>query len=55
MTLVHQSHEARCIDMRIDLGGGDIGMAQQRLQYPQIGPAFQQMGGKGIPQGMTIE
>ena len=36
----------------VDLGGGYIGMAQHGLNGTKVGPAFKQMGSKGMPQGM---
>ena len=36
----------------IDLGSGNIGMAQHGLNGTKIGPALQQMGGKGMPQSV---
>lgn len=38
--------------MGVDLGGGEIRMAQQHLYHPQIGAVVEQMGGKGVAQGM---
>ncbi len=40
------------LQVGIDLGRGNIGMAQQQLQGPEIGALPQQMGGKGVAQGM---
>jgi hypothetical protein len=37
-------------DVRVDLGGGDVGMAQHLLDGTQISPALQQMTGKGMAQ-----
>src|SRR5689334_23284242 len=39
-------------DMGVDLGGGDIGMPQKRLDAAQIRAAFHQMGGEGMAQDM---
>jgi len=36
--------------MRIDLGGGDVGVAQQHLHHAQVGAMIEQMGGKGVAQ-----
>ncbi len=36
--------------MRINLRGADIGVPQHGLNAAQIGAAFQQMGGKRMPQ-----
>ena len=38
--------------MGIDLGGGEVGMAEHDLHTAQVGAVFQQMGGKGVPEGM---
>ena len=38
--------------MGIDLCGCDTLVSQHFLHCPQIGTSFQQMGGKGVPQGM---
>ena len=34
--------------MGVDLGGGDVGVAQQGLDDAQVGAALQQMGGEGV-------
>ena len=39
----------------VDLGGGDVGMAEQGLHPPQIRPAVQQMGGEGMPQDVGAD
>jgi len=39
-------------NMGIDFGGSDIGMAQQRLDRPQVGTIGQKMRGKGVAQGV---
>ena len=38
--------------MGVDLGGGQVAMAQQHLHHPQVRPVVEQMGGKGVTQGM---
>lgn len=38
--------------MRVDLRGGKAHMAQQFLHRPQIRSVVQQMGGKGVPDGV---
>jgi hypothetical protein len=38
--------------MRVAGGGTQVLVAEQRLNDPQQHPAFQQMGGRGVPQGM---
>ena len=39
-------------DMGIDLGRREIGMAEQGLDHPQVGPMRQQMRGEGMAQDM---
>ena len=39
-------------DQRVHLRGGDGGMAQQFLDHADVGAAFQQVGGKGMAQGV---
>lgn len=39
-------------DQGVDLGCGNIRMAQHGLNGTKIRPPFQQMSGKGMPQGM---
>ena len=43
MELPVQGMEALGLHMGIDLGGADVGMAQQKLHGPQVSPAFQQV------------
>ena len=38
------------IQVGVDLGGGQVGVAQQLLHRPQIAGAFQHMGGKAMTQ-----
>ena len=47
---LHNRCEAIAGNMGINLRSGDIGMAQKGLHAAQIGPAIDQMGGKGVPQ-----
>ena len=55
MARIDQRHQPRRLDMRIDLGGGDIGMAEQGLKHPQIRPTFKQMSGKGMAQHVRAD
>ena len=50
--LHHQFGQPFIQHMGVNLGGGNIGVTQQGLDHPQIGPARQQMGGKGVAQGV---
>ena len=36
----------------VDLGGGDTGVAEEFLHAAQVGPAGEQMGRKGVAQGV---
>ncbi len=45
----------RAVDMRVDLRGRNIGMAQNLLQHTQVGTAREHVGGKGVAQGMGME
>src|SRR5690554_7032950 len=47
-----QALQARLRHMGIDLRGRQVTVAQQQLYDTQVGPMIQQMGGKGVPQGM---
>lgn len=42
--------EAVRFDFGVNLGGGDVGMAEHHLDRTQVGTARQQMGGKGMAQ-----
>src|SRR5690606_23430886 len=50
--IVDELHQAAAVDMRVDFGRGDIGMAQHQLQRAQIGAPFEKMSGKGVTQYM---
>lgn len=52
MVLTVQRLESLVGHMGVDLGGGKIRMAQQHLHHPQVGAVVEQMGGKGVAQGM---
>ena len=40
--------------MGIDLGGVDVGVAQQRLHHAQLRAAFQQVGGEGVAKQVWV-
>ena len=44
--------ESRPTDVRVDLGGGDIGMSEHELQGTEVRPMLQEMGGKGVTNGV---
>ena len=41
--------------MGIDLGGGDVGVAQHLLHGAQVGAMVQQMGGEGVAQHVRAD
>ena len=47
--------QLRAVDMRVDLRGRNIGMAQNLLQHTQVGTAREHVGGKGVAQGVGME
>jgi hypothetical protein len=50
VTGIDQRNQPGAVNMRIYLRRGNVGMAQQRLQDAQIGPAFEQMRGERMAQ-----
>ncbi len=42
--------EFAVIDVGVDLGGGDVGMAEHLLDRADLGAVRQQMGGKAVAQ-----
>jgi len=47
--------ESACVHMGIDLGGGNVGMAEHHLHRAEICPACQQVGGKGMPHSVRAD
>ena len=43
------------VHMGVNLGRGDVGMAEHFLNYPQVGPMIQEVRGKGMPQQMRMD
>ena len=43
------------VEVSVNLGGADVGVAEQLLYRAQITAGFQQMAGKGVPQGMRVD
>ena len=50
MMLGHGFAEPFGGDMRVNLRGGDVGVAEHRLDAAQIGSMFDQMRGEGVAQ-----
>ena len=42
-------------DMGVDLGGGDIRVAQHLLDGAQVGAVFQQVDGEAVAQGVGCD
>ncbi len=40
--------------MRVDHGGGDVAVAEELLNGPDVLPGFEQVGGEGVSEGMTL-
>lgn len=43
------------IYVRVDLGRGDVGMAEHFLDHPQIRPVVEEVGGKGMTKEMGVD
>ena len=52
MSAVDQFFKMLRPDMGVNLRGRDVGMAEQRLQRPQVCAAFKQMRGECVAQHM---
>lgn len=55
MVLVDDLGQAVGGDVGVDLGRGDVGVAQQGLDDAQVGAALQQVGGEGVAQDMGAD
>lgn len=42
-------------DVGVDLGRGDVGVAEQGLDDPKVRAAFQQVGGEGVAQDVGAD
>src|SRR4051812_28389543 len=47
--------QALACDMRIDLRGRDVGVAEKELDHPQVGAMVDEMRRKGVPQHVRRE
>jgi hypothetical protein len=52
MVLLDKPSQALLDDMRIDLGGRNVGVAEKLLNGAEIGAALQEMAGEGVAQHM---
>ncbi len=50
MLVAHQLRQLLLLHMGVDLRRRDVGMPQQFLDDAQVGPAFEQVAGEGMPQ-----
>jgi hypothetical protein len=55
MKTVVQALQTLLVDMGVDLGGRDVGMAEHRLHGAQVGAVLQQVGGEAVPQDVRRE
>ena len=55
MAAVDEVDEASAVDMGIDFGRRDIGMAEHFLDDPQIGSTTEQMCREAVPQLMRMD
>jgi hypothetical protein len=51
MCLVVNAGEMLEIKVGVDLGRADVGVTEQLLDGAQVAGGFQQVGGKGMPEG----
>src|SRR5215218_5277669 len=47
--------QAFLVNVGVDLGGGDVGVAKHGLDRPQVGSVLQQMGGEAVAEHMGRE
>ena len=55
MVALHHFSKLAAIDMGVDLGRTDVGMAQQFLDDPEIGSAHQQVGRETVPKLVRVD
>ncbi len=41
--------------VRVELGGADASMAEERLDHPEISSSLEQMGGEAVPEGVRCD
>ena len=54
MELLVDLGEALLVHVRVDLGGGDVGVAEEFLDHTEVGPILEQVGGKGVPEKVWV-
>ena len=55
MVLLVYLLQPRRVHMGVDLGGGDVGVAEQLLDLPEVGAAGQEMRGKAVSQRVRTD
>ena len=55
MKLLVDGFKTACVHMRIDLGGGNVGMTEHHLNRAQICAPGEQVGGKGVAHGVRAD
>ena len=53
--LLMQLLEPFAVDVRVDLGGGDVLVAEEELHRAEVGASFEQVGGEGMAQHVGIK
>lgn len=47
--------EAFLVDVSVNLGGGNIGVAEEFLNDPEVGAIFQEVRGKGVAEKVGVD
>lgn len=55
MAFIDQRNQPCRVDMSVNLGRRNVGVAQQGLEYPQVRASFEKMGRKGMAQDVRTE
>ena len=54
MGLVIDGGKSLKVQVGVDLGSGNLGMAQQLLNRPKVPTTLQEMAGKGVPEHVWV-
>lgn len=47
--------EVFLVEVGVDLGGGDVGVAEEFLNHTQVGAAFEEVGGEGVAEEVRVD
>ena len=47
--------QALLVDVGVDLGGGDVGVAEEFLDDAEVGAVLEQVGGEGVAQEVRVD